>query len=698
MIMPLANRRDKYYAGRVGHSRLQHRFGREPEGMWLPRPPSTSRPWKFWRTMASSSPSSPPRKPSTSAALARHQFKNVEGGKIDPTAPLRLHLPSGRSINLFFYDGPISRAVAFEGLLSNGERSPTALSADFPRTAAGRSSCTSPPTAKPTAIITIKGEMALSYALHHIESKKLAQLTNYGEYLTHHPPTHEVEIIENTSWSCSHGVERWSSDCSCNSGSKPGWNQSWRAPLRDALDHLRDSLAEPFEKSASELLVDPWLARDEYVNIVLDRGDDSLNRFLAAHARRGLSEAEIGTILSLLEIQRHAMLMYTSCGWFFDELSGLETVQVIMYAGRTLQLAQRLFPDHHEETFRELLQSAKSNIPEYGDGAHIFDRFVKPAQVDLLAVAAHYAIASMFQLAGDGDLVRAYEIQPIEDVRLESGRARLALGATRVRSRITRRHREVAFGVLHFGDHNLMAGVREYPRENDFHAIVNDVREPFQSADLPATVRLLDRHFEGATYSLKSLFRDERQKVVGKLLGSTMAEAEAAYRQIYEHHAPLMGFLSGMGAPLPKMLHLTAEFVLNTSLRQEFMADELDLERVRSLLETAAREKIQWDSAWLGYALTRRFARMADELALKPHQDLLHRFNLAVDLVRSLPFEVDLARVQNVYYQLLQSVYPVFAQQEGAASRPWIAEFTALGNKLGVCVDPPPVPTAPAAQ
>ena len=214
------------------------------------------------------------------------------------------------------------------------------------------------------------------------------------------------------------------------------------------------------------------------------------------------------------------------------------------------------------------------------------------------------------------------------------------------------------------------------------------------SADLPAVLRLLDRHFGGATYTLKSLFRDERQKVVSKLLGSTMAEAEAAYTRIYENHAPLMGFLSGMGAPLPKMLHLTAEFVLNTALRKEFMADELDLERVQALLDTAAREKIQWDEAWLGYALTRRFGRMADDLAIKPREDSLHRFNLAVDLVRSLPFEVDLRRVQNVYYQLLQHVYPVVAQESGEASKLWIAEFTALGQKLGVCVDPPPAVVA----
>jgi len=685
--MPLANRRDKQTQVVWGIRDFEFRFNREPEGMWLAE---TAVDIETLEVLAANGIKFTVLAPSQAKAERREttaKFKNVEGGKIDPTRPYICSLPSGRSINLFFYDGPISRAVAFEGLLSDGERFANRLISGFAENRRWKQLMHIATDGETYGHHHHKGEMALSYALHHIETKKLAQLTNYGEYLTINPPTHEVEIVENTAWSCSHGIGRWNTDCGCNSGNKPDWNQSWRAPLRKALDHLRDSLVEPYETRASELLLDPWLARDEYANIVLERTDARLDKFLATHARRGLSEDEVGTVLSLLEMQRHAMLMYTSCGWFFDELSGLETVQVIMYAGRALQLAQRLFPDHHEQTFRELLHSAKSNLPEFGDGAQIFDRFVKPAQVDLQAVAAHYAIASMFQLVRDGDLARAYELQSISDVRLESGRSRLALGAIRVRSRITRRQRDVFFGVLHFGDHNVMAGVRVYPGETEFHAIAREVREPFQSADLPATVRLIDHHFGGAPYTLKSLFRDERQKVVSKLLASTMAEAEAAYRQIYEHHAPLIGYLSGMGATLPRILHLNAEFVLNTSLRQEFMADELNLERVRGLLETAAREKIQWDSAWLGYALTKRFGRMADELALKPQQNLLHRFNLAVDLVHSLPFEVDLARVQNVYYQLLQNVYPVYAQKNDEASKLWISEFTTLGQKLGVCVE-----------
>ncbi len=319
---------------------------------------------------------------------------------------------------------------------------------------------------------------------------------------------------------------------------------------------------------------------------------------------------------------------------------------------------------------------------------------MKPAQVTLLDVAAHYAIASMYQLAANGDLDRAYELKPIEEVRLESGKARLAIGAISVRSRITHRQRDVCFGVLHFGDHNIMAGVREYPGAADFTAMVQEVRDSFQDSDIPDVVRELDRHFADSKYNLKSLFRDERQKVVSSLLSSTMDEVEASYRLIYERHAPLMGFLGGMGAPLPKMLHFTAEFVLNTSLRSAFNADDLNVERIKTLIKTAEREKIQWDSAWLAYSLARRFSKMADDLALKPSEILLHRFNLAVDLVRMLPFEVDLARVQNVYYQLQQNVYPVFAQQNDAAAIRWIVEFTALGEKLGFYLDPAPAISA----
>ena len=675
---------------------FEYRFGREPEGMWLAE---TAVDVETLEVLAEHDIKFTVLAPSGQALHARRagttKFKNVEGGKIDPTRPYICNLPSGRSINLFFYDGPISRAVAFEGLLDDGETFANRLLSGFADNRRWAQLMHIATDGETYGHHHSKGDMALAYALHHIETNNLAKLTNYGEYLEINPPTHEVEIVENTAWSCVHGVGRWSRDCGCNCGGKPGWNQAWRAPLRAALDYLRDELAPEYEAQSRGVAAAIPGRRAMSTSTSCSTADEgSLQAFFAKHAKAGLTHADTVTALALLEMQRHAMLMYTSCGWFFDELSGIETVQTIMYAGRALQLAQMLFPDHREKNFKELLALAKSNLAENSDGARIFEKWVKPAEVNLLAVAAHFAIASMFERMGESSSINCYEVRQRHDVRLESGRARLAMGTAQIRSRITHEEEEVSFGVLHFGDHNVIAGVRGFRGEEEFKSSALELRESFQSADLPAVLRLLDKHFDGATYSLRSLFRDERQKVVSKILGSTMDEAEAAYRQIYEHHAPLMGFLSDMGAPLPKMLHLTAEFVLNTTLRKEFLADEIDLERIQTLLDTAAREKIQWDEAWLGYALNRRLSRMADELAVNPREERLQRFNAAVTLVRSLPFEVNLAAVQNVFYQLLQNVYPAVAIEGDESSQGWVSEFAALGQKLGVCVEPVAIPTA----
>ncbi len=278
MIMPLANRRDKQTQVVWGLRDFQYRFHRDPEGMWLAE---TAVDIETLEVLADNGIKFTVLAPSQAKAERREtttKFKNVEGGKIDPTRPYVCNLPSGRSISLFFYDGPISRAVAFEGLLSDGERFANRLMSGFSPDRRWKQLMHIATDGETYGHHHFKGEMALTYALHHIESKKLAQLTNYSEYLTINPPTHEVEILSNTAWSCSHGLGRWSINCGCNSGGKPGWNQSWRAPLRDALDHLRDSLIEPFETKAAEFLTDPWLARDEYVNLVLDRNDATLDQ------------------------------------------------------------------------------------------------------------------------------------------------------------------------------------------------------------------------------------------------------------------------------------------------------------------------------------------------------------------------------------------------------------------------------------
>ncbi|MFC1929097.1 DUF3536 domain-containing protein, partial [Chloroflexota bacterium] len=367
MIMPLANHRDRYSQVLWGIRDFEHRFGRQLEGMWLPETAVDLETLDILAEMGIRFTILAPHQAKRVRKLATEKWKEVGDASVDPTRAYLVNLPSGRQINIFFYDGPISRAIAFEDMLNSGEAFAERLIDAFSEKRNHPQLINIATDGETYGHHHRFGDMALAFALHHIETNNLAKITNYGEYLEKYPPTHEVEIVEKTSWSCMHGIDRWWSDCGDNSGAHPKWNQAWRTPLRDALDWLRDSMAGQYEGKAKQYLKDPWAARDDYINIILDRSPDNVARFMSQHATRELNEAERITTLKLLELQRHAMLMYTSCGWFFDDLSGIETVQVIQYAGRVVQLAQGLFGNDTEQHFLELLKKAKSNIPEQGD-------------------------------------------------------------------------------------------------------------------------------------------------------------------------------------------------------------------------------------------------------------------------------------------------------------------------------------------
>ena len=451
--------------------------------------------------------------------------------------------------------------------------------------------------------------MALAYALSHIESNGLAQLTNYGEFLEKFPPTQEVQIRENTSWSCAHGIERWRSDCGCHSGGHAGWKQAWRGPLRAALDWLRDATAPQFEEKAGALLRDPWEARNQYIAVVLERTPETISSFFDRYATHRLRAEERSRALMLLELERHAMLMYTSCGWFFDELSGIETVQVLHYAGRAVQLAQSVFGDHLEQKFLGRLAAARSNLTEHRDGRAIYAASVRPAAFTLRDVGAHYAISSLFQEHAESTPTFCYSVARLDYNLSQAGRARLGVGEALVSSRITEESLCVFFAVLHFGDNNLAAGVRQDCTRKEYDALVREAARVFHKFDLPGTVRMLDRYFPGMQYSLKSLFRDEQRRIVETIIQGILGEAEASYRYVYDQHAPLMRFLADLGLPLPKVLEVSAEYVLNSSLRREFQADAPDLDRIRTLLGAARQERVALQSAELGYVLRKSLDR-----------------------------------------------------------------------------------------
>ncbi len=702
MILPLASPRDRRTQVAWGVRDFVHRFGREPEGMWLPETAVDTASLEALAEAGIVFTILAPHQATHVRKFGEDPWRQAPAAGVDPTMPYSVSLPSGRAIAVFFYDGPTSRAVAFDRLLSTGERLAERLSAGFTEDA-GRPQLVHIATDGETYGHHHRhGDMALAYALHTLAAKDLARLTNYGEFLGRHPPTHEAQILEDSSWSCAHGVERWRSNCGCQSGLHPGWSQAWRAPLREALDALRDTLAPLWEAKAGALFPDPWQAREEYVRVVLDRSPETTRRFLATHAGRELTQAERIAALKLLELQRHAQLMYTSCGWFFDDIGGIESRQIIQYAGRVLQLSEELFGAGLEERFLNLLESGKSNDPAAGDGRRIYEEAVRPAMVSLQRVGAHYGVSSLFTSYGENASVYCYGVRREDHRVLSSGRARLVLGSARVTSAVTGESEEVAYGVLHLGDHNLSGGAVPFPGKQAHEELVAKADALFLRADLTESLRLIDRNFGSGVYALRLLFRDEQKHVLGLILRSVLRDADGVYRQIYEQNAPLMRFLSSNAIPQPRGFRMAAELALNTSLRAELEreADQLDLARLSAILDEASNVGITLHEDGLGLAVEHTVERLAQGLRASPSDlERLEQLEAVVDLAGRLPFEVDFWKVQNTYYRLLRQILPGRRREaEGGFedARRWVERFLALGEKLSVKVtDAPPAQSLP---
>jgi alpha-amylase/alpha-mannosidase (GH57 family) len=687
MILPLANRRDKVTQVKWGIRDFESRFGRRPEGMWLPETAVDTETLEVLAENEIKFTILAPRQAKQVRLLRKTEWQDASGGRIDPSRAYVATLPSSKKINLFFYDGPISQGVAFEGLLNDGKRFADRLLSGFSETRKGPQLAHIATDGESYGHHHRFGEMALSYALHHIEESKLATLTNYAEFLEKYPPRYAAEIVENSSWSCVHGVERWRSNCGCNSGGH-SWNQEWRAPLRAALDWLRDRLAPIFERRLGELLKDPWAARDDYIRVVLDRSDASLASFFADYASCELGETEQVLALRLLEMQRHALLMYTSCGWFFDELSGLETVQVIHYAARAIQLAEQCCGELVEAEFLQHLGEAKSNLPEHGDGAQIYERWVKPAFVDIERVAAHYAISSLFENYADKTRIYCYDVERDNYSVEAEGKMRLATGSARLRSEITREAAALNFAVLHLGDHNITAGVKPLSSSGDGEPH-RKLKEAFSGADTAKAILMLDEAFDKKTFSLRQLFRDEQRKIANTILNESLTSVAAMYRTIFESHAALIRFLNGLSIPVPKALTSAAEIALNSQLEQALERAELDVDSIHGMLKEASASKIALDTTTLEYAVRQRLEREAKDFGANPKESApAARLRRSVDLVPTLPFAVTLWEVQNICYPALVKAFEENGYGAGSdpATREHLENLTRLAEQLHIRV------------
>jgi alpha-amylase/alpha-mannosidase (GH57 family) len=382
-ILPLCDDRERETQVVWGLSDFRYRFGREAESLWLPETACDEATLQLLIDHGLRYVILAPQQAMYVRPLGSAKWTDVTQHGIDTSRAYRYTDPRDptESIAIFFYNGPLARAIAFERALSSSEF----LIGMFEQAARFGPLVTVATDGETYGHHFKFGDLCLAHALE-IEAKESGlRVTNYGQFLEEHPPEFEVKIRDVSSWSCAHGVERWRSDCGCHTGGDPSWNQRWRTPLRISLEYLRDYAVDIFEVCGKELLENPWEARNDFIHVLL--GETTVEQFLSRHEVKPLAEAQRKRALDLLELQRNSLLMFTSCGWFFTEISGIETVQIMKYAARVIELIDKLGLPSPRTGFLELMAKARSNIQKKGTGAEIYLTEVEREPLDSQAVA-----------------------------------------------------------------------------------------------------------------------------------------------------------------------------------------------------------------------------------------------------------------------------------------------------------------------
>jgi len=652
MIMPLATRRDKVSQVRWGIEDFRARFGRDPEGLWLPETAVDNESLEVLAEAGVKFTILAPYQASRVRPLEGEAWEDVGDG-IDPSRAYLWRGPRDLRLAIFFYDGHISRAIAFERLLERAENLVGWLNAAFSdaRTWPQLVHCATD--GETYGHHSRFGEMALAAAVQQIEAEGSATLTNYAAFLEANPPTHEVEIREQTSWSCAHGIERWRSDCGCRT--RGDWHQRWRAPLREALDWLRDQIDPFFEARASAHLKDPWAARDDYAEVLLDRSPERLDAFFAAHAHGQLDAAARVEARRLLELERNRMLMYTSCGWFFDEISAIEPVQILRYAAMALQYLNDLGGGRLEDEFVRRLGAAPSNLPEMRDGAEVYRRYIRPTAVNLGRVVTHYAITGLLDEYPADTRIYAYRVERIDAARETSDGTTLAVAHVRVSSDMTGETREMVYALAHFGGHDFSCGVRAWDDQATYDALKTDLLARCARQSMADLVRGLDEYFPGGLSSLSHLFLDERRRVLANVIRATLERHEETYGKIWEENRKLVHYLRDADAPIPDALAIIAKHVLEQQVTFELLSPP-DMaaipERVVAIVDEAKALGLTLDLTAQRFVMQRAVTRALALVAESPVRERVAQATALIDEARRLGIRYGHWASQNRFFQI----------------------------------------------
>ena len=696
IIMPLANENDKITQVKWGIKDFEYRFGRKPEGMWLAE---TAVDDDTLRVLEENGIKFTVLSPYQALKIRKEDDKDwtdVSWGNIDPARSYRYYIKSapGKFIDLFFYDGAISRSVAFDELLKDGNKFAKRLRD-------GVSDCRDYPQLIHIATDgesyghhTKFGDMALAYVLQIKAKEEGFTITNYGEYLENCRSDYEVDIKQASSWSCFHGVGRWKEDCGCSTGGHPGWNQKWRKPLRDALDYLRDELAKLFETEGPKYFSkNCWDVRNNYIDVILDRSSLSVNKFHKENFLPDLSDEDKVKAMELLEIQRQAQLMYTSCGWFFSEISGIETVQIMKYAARAMQLAAVFTKKDFETRFTEILSEAKSNITEYGTGRDIFNNFVKPSIVTTKQVASLWAISSLYQDFEDEEDVYCYSVTRDDYQKVQKGNSNFVVGHIELRSRITLQKSNLMFALMQYSGGDFHCAIKEYSDDMEYNKMKNDLIKTFMLNPLTEIIRALDENFGKDYFTLKDIFIEERRKILQRLLKDKMEKFAQIYQDMYDEGKGSIYHMQTLGLAIPDEFKIAAEYALSRKFN-ELIADS------NGFVEPAVLQQamdINFEAKSMGIKLDKQpsnnifskkirqnINRLAYSFEIQQADVVLELF----EYIEKLELEVDISEAQNIFFsKIYLNIGEIIESSQNSnrkSDKRFVEMLLDIGSKLNI--------------
>lgn len=674
VILPLANERDKYTQIRWGIADFQHRFGRFPEGMWLAETAIDAATVKALVDCGIRFVILAPSQAQRIRPLGQTEWIDVSQGQIDPSRPYRCFTPDRSGyLDIFFFDGPISRDLGFGDIVYSTQSLAERIRLAIRPARKGEPYLINCATDGETFGHHKRSvERTLAYAFCEEFPRRGWQVGNYGHFLSHHPPTWEVQLKPVTAWSCAHGVGRWSRDCGC--GAVPGWHQRWRQPLREALNWLRDQLAEIYETEAKAYLRDPWLARDRYIEVILDR--ERCEAFLQEHQSHRLTAEDRVQVLRLLEMQRYGQLMFTSCGWFFEELSRPEGVQILRYAARAIELAAAVADVDLEEEFLGRLSKAPSNLDLYRDGKGVYWALVRPALISPQRLVAQHALLS---LCNGMPRAPGYMLEPVDQERLAIGGSTLLVGRVKLAFPNTGEEHDLIYALLHLGGWDFQCGVKPFTGRRSYEQLKATLLSGSRSRI--QLVLTLQELFGPETFDLNALIEEDRQQMLRWLTQDTLDRLAQLYRQTYlENYGVLMAFRAD-GLPIPEELLAAAQITLNQRLLSSLRAMEVEGGKQDHLLELRA---IAREAEQLGCQLRREeAARVLDRLLQRGMWHLAHDFepesfgeqlhNLEewLKLADDLRLPINLDRLQELYLLGLERQRELQLHlAEGSASGP----------------------------